>query len=147
MPRFEYKVVPAPSKGQKAKGVKSQEGRFARAIETTLNDLAADGWEYVRAELLPSDERSGLTGSTVNWRNVLVFRRQVETDIDVLHPRPVLAPAPFDEPPIFTADPPLEAVEDSPRLSLVTEEPEEEYDDWEDESELEYDPPEDEPRR
>ncbi|WP_083100961.1 DUF4177 domain-containing protein [Pseudophaeobacter leonis] len=75
MQAFEYKVVPAPHKGTKAKGVKTPEQRFANSIEMTLNELAAQGWEYQRAELLPSDERAGLTGSTTNWRNVLVFRR------------------------------------------------------------------------
>lgn len=80
MPSFEYKVVPAPSKGQKAKGVKTPEGRFALSVEAVLNEMGADGWEYLRAELLPSDERSGLTGTTVHWRNVLVFRRPLATD-------------------------------------------------------------------
>jgi hypothetical protein len=40
----------------------------------------------LRAELLPSDERSGLTGSTTNWRNVLVFRRVVAADVEVFQP-------------------------------------------------------------
>lgn len=75
MPGFEYKVVPAPTKGTKAKGVKGPQGRFANSVEGVLNALATDGWEYLRAELLPSEERSGLTGSVTNWRNVLVFRR------------------------------------------------------------------------
>ena len=75
MQRYEYKVVPAPQKGTKAKGVKTPEGRFATSIEQLLNQMGQDGWEYQRAELLPSEERSGLTGSTTNWRNVLVFRR------------------------------------------------------------------------
>ena len=75
MPIYEYKVVPAPGKGTKAKGVKTAEGRFALSVEAELNRLAAGGWEYLRAELLPSEERSGLTGSVTNWRNVLVFRR------------------------------------------------------------------------
>ncbi len=72
---FEYKVVPAPAKGTKAKGVKTPQGRFAVTIEQLLNDMGADGWEFQRAELLPSEERSGLTGSTTHWRNVMVFRR------------------------------------------------------------------------
>ncbi|MGV6803297.1 MAG: DUF4177 domain-containing protein [Ruegeria sp.] len=80
MQRYEYKVVPAPKKGTKAKGVKTPEGRFATSIEKLLNVMGADGWEYQRAELLPSDERSGLTSSVTNWRNVLVFRRAVETE-------------------------------------------------------------------
>ncbi|MCB1343334.1 MAG: DUF4177 domain-containing protein [Pseudooceanicola sp.] len=75
MTRYEYKVVPAPSRGTKAKGVRSPEGRFAVSIEAVLNEMGAQGWEYLRAELLPSEERQGLTGSTTNWRNMLVFRR------------------------------------------------------------------------
>lgn len=79
MPRYEYKVLPAPPKGTKAKGIKTPEGRFALSIEQLLNQMGASGWEYQRAELLPSDERSGLTGTTVNWRNVLVFRRALDS--------------------------------------------------------------------
>lgn len=77
MPRYEYKVVPAPAKGQKARGVKTPQDRFAHSIETILNTLAAEGWEYLRSDMLPSEERTGLTGSTTNWRNVLVFRRVI----------------------------------------------------------------------
>ncbi len=82
MQRYEYKVVPAPNKGTKAKGVKTPHGRFANSIEQLLNTMGQDGWEYQRAELLPSEERSGLTGSTVNWRNVLVFRRAIMDEAD-----------------------------------------------------------------
>lgn len=97
MQRYEYKVVPAPQKGTKAKGVKTPEGRFANSIEQLLNQMGKDGWEYQRAELLPSEERTGLTGSATNWRNVLVFRRAVETDIDAAS---VAAPAAEDEAPL-----------------------------------------------
>lgn len=90
MQAFEYKVVTAPHKGTKAKGVKTAEARFANSIEITLNELAAEGWEYQRAELLPSDERSGLTGSTTHWRNVLVFRRAL-TDADRTSAQPLTA--------------------------------------------------------
>lgn len=83
MTRYEYKIVPAPQKGTKAKGVKTPEGRFAVSIEQLLNQLGQEGWEYQRAELLPSEERTGLTGSTVNWRNVLVFRRLLLADADL----------------------------------------------------------------
>ena len=75
--RYEYKVVPAPARGEKAKGVKAPEGRFAYALEHLLNDMGAEGWEFQRAETLPSEERQGLTGSITVWRNVLVFRRGV----------------------------------------------------------------------
>ena len=75
MAQYEYKVVPAPSKGTKAKGVKSPEDRFALTLQELMNEHGAEGWEYQRADTLPSLERSGLTGSTTNWRHVLVFRR------------------------------------------------------------------------
>lgn len=80
MQEFEYKVVPAPHKGTKAKGVKTPQDRFAYSIETVLNQMAAEGWDYQRAELLPSDERAGLTGTTTNWRNLLIFRRALNVE-------------------------------------------------------------------
>ena len=137
MDRYEYKVVPAPQKGTKAKGVKTPEGRFANSIEQLLNQMGQDGWEYQRAELLPSEERTGLTGSAVNWRNVLVFRRaapaaaiaqeipaadeeaaqvrpvpgpdegQQDTDIQIAAPAPISAEV--DEPPLT-----LKPFEDEP---------------------------------
>jgi hypothetical protein len=75
MSKFEYKAVPAPQTGIKAKGVKSTEDRFALAITETLNDMAATGWEYVRAETLPCDERKGLTGTQTTYQNILIFKR------------------------------------------------------------------------
>ena len=77
MPVYEYKVIPAPAKGTKAKGLKTPESRFAHTVESLLNTMGAEGWEFQRAELLPSEERSGLTGSATNWRNLLVFRREI----------------------------------------------------------------------
>jgi len=75
--RFEYKIVPAPTKSLKNKGLKSSEDRFAYTLEELLNGMAAEGWEYQRAETLPSLERAGLTSTTTEWRNVLVFRKMV----------------------------------------------------------------------
>jgi len=75
MPRFEYKVVPAPKKGVKAKGVRATEDRFANALEGVMNKLGAEGWDYLRTDTLPCEERVGLTGRTTNYQNMLVFRR------------------------------------------------------------------------
>jgi hypothetical protein len=110
MPRYEYKVVPAPTKGLKAKGVKSAEARFAHAVQVLMNDLSGDGWEYQRAETLPSTERAGLTGSTTEWRNMLVFRRVRESDAEAfapeLLPAPVAVAAPKEVPPVPAKDTP-----------------------------------------
>ena len=103
---FEYKVVPAPTKGKRAKGVKTPADRFAHALEEVMNDLAEDGWEYLRTDTLPSEERQGLIGRTTVYQNMLVFRRPLETDgedteadADVVTDRaPVVAPAPAEPP-------------------------------------------------
>lgn len=101
MAKYEYRVIPAPNRGVKAKGVKTPEARFSHALEGVMNEMAADGWEYQRAEALPSVERSGLTSTTTTWRNVLVFRKPIvdaattavmveapgdRTDLDVAEP-------------------------------------------------------------
>ena len=76
--RYEYKVVPAPTKPQKAPRVKGAEAKFAYGLETVMNTYAADGWEYQRADILPSEERRGLRASQTVYRTVLVFRRALE---------------------------------------------------------------------
>lgn len=78
MLRFQYKVIPAPRRGEKAKGVKTTEERFAVALTQVMNELGAEGWEYVRADTLPCDERAGLTGTKTSYQNLLVFRRPLE---------------------------------------------------------------------
>lgn len=74
---WEYKVVSATRRGVKIKGAKTTEDRFAAALEEQMNTLGAQGWEYVRADTLPCDERHGLTGRTTVYHNLLVFRRPV----------------------------------------------------------------------
>ncbi|NIZ59529.1 DUF4177 domain-containing protein [Sedimentitalea sp. CY04] len=105
MMQFEYKVVPAPAKGTKAKGVKTPHGRFAVSIEQLLNEMASEGWEFQRAELLPSEERSGLTGSTTNWRNVMIFRRAIVEYVDEeeVSAAPAVDPVQMPQEPVLTA--------------------------------------------
>ncbi|WP_136644387.1 DUF4177 domain-containing protein [Tabrizicola sp. YIM 78059] len=75
MQRYEYKVIPAPKRGEKARGLKSTEERFAHALTRLMNEMGAEGWDYVRADALPCEERVGLTGTKTTFQNVLVFRR------------------------------------------------------------------------
>lgn len=90
---YEYKVIPAPERGEKLRNVKAPEARFALTIEGTLNGLAADGWEFLRAETLPSSERSGFTGSSVHMRSLLVFRRARDAAVEQFQPRRLDPPA------------------------------------------------------
>lgn len=87
MAAFEYKVVPAPRQGEKARGVKTTADRFALTLTTLMNALGRDGWEYLRADTLPCEERVGFTGKQTAFQNMLVFRRALAAPA-------VAAPAP-----------------------------------------------------
>lgn len=80
MQSYEYKVLPAPKKGRKSKGVKGNEARFAHALEHLMNEMGAEGWEYQRADTLPCEEREGLMSRTTVFQTMLVFRRAVAAD-------------------------------------------------------------------
>lgn len=111
MQHFEYRVVPAPRRGEKARGLKSTEDRFAHALTQLMNDLAREGWEYLRADTLPCEERSGLTGKSTTFQNLLVFRRMKIAPVTAAAPAipglgsaragegaaPALGPAPSDQ--------------------------------------------------
>lgn len=85
MSKYEYKVVAAPKKGLRHKGVKGTSDRFAHTLMTLMNELGRDGWEYLRADTLPVDERSGLTGTSTTFQNMLIFRRDLnDTATDTL---------------------------------------------------------------
>ncbi|WP_386684649.1 DUF4177 domain-containing protein [Loktanella sp. R86503] len=75
MVHYEYKVVPAPKRGEKAKGLRAAEDRYALALTNALNTQAALGWEYQRTETLPAEEREGLMGKATVYQNMMVFRR------------------------------------------------------------------------
>jgi hypothetical protein len=77
MARYEYKVVAAPNKAKAFKGVRSHEDRFASVLCEIMNEMAASDWEYLRAESLPCEEKTGLTSRVESYQSVLVFRRQI----------------------------------------------------------------------
>ena len=92
MPVYEYRAVPAPRKGKSDKGVKGTSAKFANAITHLMNDMGSQGWEYLRADTLPCEERQGLTSKTVKYHSMLVFRRAVEAEEEAL-----ALPSPTDE--------------------------------------------------
>ncbi|KPU84339.1 hypothetical protein JI58_04345 [Marinosulfonomonas sp. PRT-SC04] len=109
MPHYEYKVVPAPKKGLKIKGVKTVEARFSHAMMDILNELGAEGWEYQRSDTLPCEERSGLRGRSITVQNMLVFRRAITTQSEVVQAVTAPVTAPVTAAPIVAAKPVTEA--------------------------------------
>lgn len=77
MAEFEYKVVAAPRKTKSFRGVRSHEDQFAAVLAEMMNELAKDDWEYLRAESLPCEEKTGLTSRVVSYQNMLIFRRRI----------------------------------------------------------------------
>ena len=115
MSSYEYTVIPAPARGEKTRGAKTGIDRFAATLTDTLNQMAGDGWEYIRAETLPAEERSGLTSRTTVYHNLLVFRRALAQTAALPQPdqgarTQAPDPAPLDPPaperaPQTTAEP------------------------------------------
>ncbi len=72
---YEYKVVPAPQRAAKAKGLKTTAERFANTLAESINAEAAGGWQFVRSETLPCEERSRLGASRISQQVVMIFAR------------------------------------------------------------------------
>lgn len=126
MSTFEYKVVPAPSKGTKAKGLKTTGERFAQALMDIMNSQGREGWEYIRADTLPVEERSGLTGKSTTYQNMLVFRRTKDS-LSPEKPAQItqIAPPQMPEktPPLSVDDPSqiADTLTPSPKLDPISE--------------------------
>ena len=120
MQRFEYRVVPAPRRGEKAKGARTVPERFAHALGCVMNEMAGGGWEYLRTDTLPCEERAGLTGSRTVFQTMLVFRRDIAAEATVVQPPDHVLPASgeSDPEPAFRAalSPVLSAVPEAPPI-------------------------------
>jgi hypothetical protein len=74
---FEYKTVGGPERGKRKRGCRTASERVAAAMEELIRAEAAEGWEYVRTDLVPVEERTSWLArrQTVHCA-VLVFRRE-----------------------------------------------------------------------
>jgi hypothetical protein len=59
MTYYDYKVIPAPKRAKRVKGVHGTEDLFALTLTEAINEVARQGWEYVRAEHLPAEAPRG----------------------------------------------------------------------------------------
>ena len=80
MTHYDYKVIPAPKKVKRVKGVSAADELFAVTLTDAINEVARQGWEYVRAERLPAEAPRGwLRAAKAEELAVLVFRRPRES--------------------------------------------------------------------
>jgi len=126
----EYKCVGAPERPKRKRGAKSRSDRVAVAMQEIIDAEAVDGWEYLRTDLVPVEEKSGLFGRTQEvHRAILVFHRGHAKAQPVVMPtprtqsqaQPQAAPRTIDEPRLD--DVPGESAEDRFRLAADRSEP------------------------
>ncbi len=119
MARKEYKVVPAPERARKKRGLKGP-ALFAHEVEMVMNEHAAEGWIYVRTDTLPHEERSGLTSKVTTYRNLLVFQRAVEVE-STQQPAPVTEQVPVAAPPPPVPETPATATDTEEEVTNLWE--------------------------
>jgi hypothetical protein len=94
MSYYDYKVVSAPRRSKKAKGVSQPAELFALTLTEAINEHARDGWEYVRAETLPARSPGGwFKRASEGNVTVMIFRRQRESLMPRLEAVPGVLPA------------------------------------------------------
>ena len=87
---FEYKCVGGPERPKRLRGTWSRSDRVALAMQDIINAEAVDGWEYLRTDLVPVEEKASFLGRTQEvHRAVLIFRREtvVERPVQAARPR------------------------------------------------------------
>ncbi len=124
MKGIEYKVVPAPRRARSVRGVKGKAEQFARNLQDIITEEARGGWEYVRADLIPCEEKPGFFSRRQEiHRAMLVFRK--------LPPAPAptvmaAAPEPARGPRFDPVERPARQPQPQPQPQQAQPEPEEE---------------------
>ncbi|MEM0987919.1 MAG: hypothetical protein AAGK00_03515 [Pseudomonadota bacterium] len=84
---YEYKCVAAPEKARRHKGAKTRTDRVAAAMQELIAEESNGGWEYLRTDLIPVEEKASFFARPREvHRAVLVFRR---AKVQAERPRPV----------------------------------------------------------
>src|SRR5690625_3233101 len=75
---YEYKCVGAPEEPRRQRGVRAWSDRVALAMQEAITAEAVDGWEYMRTDILPVEEKDGFFSRVRRiQRAVLIFRREI----------------------------------------------------------------------
>jgi hypothetical protein len=91
----EYKCVGAPERPKKKRGAKSRSDRVAAVMQEVIDAEAVDGWEYLRTDLVPVEEKTGwFSRAHEVHRAVLIFKRGDNVPVVPIQPRtqPMAAP-------------------------------------------------------
>lgn len=76
MTDYTYRCLPAPRRAKKTREHRSPADAFVAAMEAAIAEQAAQGWEYLRCDLVPMETKNGwFSAATEIHQGVLVFRR------------------------------------------------------------------------
>lgn len=117
MAGYTYKTVAAPRRLKKVKGVKGQDALLAHSVEDLISVEAAQGWEYLRADTFPVEEKGGMFSKpVVTERALLVFRKpSAAQQVRPVAAQPVqAAPQPVAQPTAQPAPQPIAAPKPAP---------------------------------
>lgn len=75
MTKYEFRAVPCPQRAQRHQNMPKGADAFSETLTDAINDLAGDGWDYVRTDAVTVQTR-GLFRRRSESREFLVFRRE-----------------------------------------------------------------------
>ncbi|MEM9063652.1 MAG: hypothetical protein AAGD13_24605 [Pseudomonadota bacterium] len=113
---YEYKCVGAPEKAKRRRGAKTRSDRVAATMQDIIAAEAVGGWEYLRTDLIPVEEKNGFFSRAHEvHRAVLIFRRG---EPEAMQSRPLRAdsvsPGPAMVAPVPQAPQPVQPVAAEP---------------------------------
>ena len=99
MSRYEFQVVPAPTRARKLTDLTNGQDVYCATITDILTDMGLAGWDFVGAETMPHYQRRMFFFSSYSEMTCLVFRREIERLVEpsnrlqgeVLTPRRIAA--------------------------------------------------------
>lgn len=77
MTKFEFRAIPCPERALRQRDLPAGADAFCETLSAAINDLAGEGWDYVRAETIEVKTRRGFRTRKAD-RTFLVFRREIE---------------------------------------------------------------------
>jgi hypothetical protein len=76
---WRYRCVAAPRKAKASRAHRAPADALLAAIEAAIAAEAAQGWEYVRTDLVPMESKAGFFGPVSETHlGVMVFRRPAD---------------------------------------------------------------------
>lgn len=83
--QYEYRIVPAPTRRMRFKGLTRKDDAFSLTLTEVMNDQAREGWEYVRADKLAETRGMWPFRRQMPEKDLLVFRRTMKRHVERLN--------------------------------------------------------------